>query len=282
MQMKCDILAICINYWNEQDTINYVNALLGQQRHFRLDIVVVDNSGHGEDDCPLNEIESNIDNVHVYKSENNLGYFGGASWGLEKYLTTSEMPEWIIVSNTDIYFENQHFLSILVDLYKGNPPEVVAPSIYSDITGLNQNPFMKKRPPAWKMHFYRLVFRFSWIYRVYKVLHFAKSSLSSRNRDKKYIACAENMPYPIYAPHGSIIVFNRKYFDNGGTLNYGSFLFDEEIFIGETAHRIGLEVLYEPRIIVFHKEHATTTMTREMLRYKYQSSKYCATTFFSK
>ena len=45
----------------------------------------------------------------------------------------------------------------------------------------------------------------------------------------------------IYAPMGAFIIFNRKYFDVGGTLYHGCLLFGEEISVAETAYKLRLK-----------------------------------------
>jgi len=279
--MRAEVLAICINYWNEEDTIHYVNDLLLQQEEVKLAIIVVDNNEFSGENPLLKEIESASDNVEVYRSGRNAGYYGAASWALKKYLMISRMPEWIIVSNSDIRFEKPFFLSTLLEVHNRNAPEVVAPRIISDLSGLDQNPFMRKRPPVWKMHSYRLIFRFSTTFYSYRLLRNAKSKMLMKRKANQSVDCNEGTPFPIYAPHGSIIAFNKKYFEKGGTLDYGAFLFDEEIFIAETARRLDLTIMYEPRMIALHKEHATTKMTKDMLRFKYESSKHCAVSYFA-
>jgi GT2 family glycosyltransferase len=74
----------------------------------------------------------------------------------------------------------------------------------------------------------------------------------SKNRKGKV-----NIPGKIFAPHGSCIIFNKNYFERGGTLEPISFLFGEEMFIGETARRINLEVVYVPDLQVSHTEHSS-------------------------
>lgn len=281
--MNADILVICTNYWNEEDTIDYVNELLFQQQtDSKLDIVVVDNNEIDGENPLLEGIKSASNNVEIYRNGINAGYYGAASWALEMYLKASEMPEWIIVSNTDIRFENQSFLSTLLELYAENAPEVIAPRIISASGELNQNPFMQKRPPAWRMHMYRSLFRFETTYRFYEMLHNVKTSMLKRRNPSEHVYCNKDAPYSIYAPHGSLVIFNKKYFKNGGTLDYGSFLFGEEIFIAETARTLGLGILYEPRITAIHKERATTKTTKKIWRYMHESSTYCAKSYFNR
>ena len=87
---------------------------------------------------------------------------------------------------------------------------------------------------------------------------------------------------PIYAAHGSLFVFHRSYFDMGGDLSHGTFLFGEEIFVAETILRLGLTILYDPRFCVVHKEHLTTGQlpSRKVASFARDSSKFCSSSFF--
>ena len=65
-------------------------------------------------------------------------------------------------------------------------------------------------------------------------------------------------PRKIYAPHGACMIFHRRYFECGGALQYGAFLFGEEVAIAERVKRLGGTVVYEPDFRIIHNEHATT------------------------
>jgi GT2 family glycosyltransferase len=90
------------------------------------------------------------------------------------------------------------------------------------------------------------------------------------------------LPRTIYAPHCSFVIFNRKYFETGGTLKHGAFLFGEEIFVAETVRNLGFRIIYDPRFFVLHREHATTSILkgRKMLVYLREANDYCVNQFF--
>jgi GT2 family glycosyltransferase len=281
-KLNAEILCICVNYGNEADTLDYVSDLLSQEIDLRVEIIIVDNYECDREKTLLKDTELVSDTIEIYRSGSNLGYFGGAKWALEEYLVASAIPEWIIVSNSDIRLARTSFLSTLVDLHKRNAPEVIAPKVISGLTGLNQNPHFRHRPSSWKIHSYKSIYRFRVIFSFYRLLHIIKSKFLIWRKSVNGIERDEDKPCTVYAPHGSIVIFNGDFFVKGGTLDYGSFLFGEEIFIAETASSLGLNVLYEPRLVAFHREHATTKMSKEMLRYKYESAKYCASEYFSR
>lgn len=276
--MKPNVLTICVNYHNEEETIRFVRHLLAQNADFPHHIIIVDNN----EDTKISDLSVELGNnrcIFIYHDGKNRGYFGAANWGFQQYLRAKQLPEWIIVCNTDVYFESNNSLSELVNLYKGEQASIIAPAIISERTGLDQNPFMKKRPSAIRMHLYRIVFYYAIVANLYQSLSLVKTKLRNvLNKKRKHLYDGNKMQ--IYAPHGAFIIFNRSYFIEGGNLDYGSFLYGEEIFVAETALKLGHKVIYDPRVRVVHKEHTTTKNLKKRNYYKYKSSEYCAKKYF--
>lgn len=283
--MKPLVLTICVNYHTEPEVSDFARELLQQVTRFQQKLIIVDNNEYANDhdyrESPLDKLSREYEDVIYYRAGNNLGYYGAADWGLQQYLNIATLPDWIIVCNTDISFENNSFLATLVNLFDRSPPAVIAPSIISSNHGSDQNPFLISRPNKFRMHSYKFIFRYNLTLKTYIFAHSIKQKLTDVRRlvSISYPRLAESRY--IYAPHGAFIIFNSKYFREGGTLKYGSFLFDEEIFVAETASKLGLRVLYEPQLKVIHKEHATTKTVESMRQYKYEAAKFCANTYFS-
>jgi GT2 family glycosyltransferase len=74
--------------------------------------------------------------------------------------------------------------------------------------------------------------------------------------------------FQIYAPHGSFLIFSRKYFEAGGVLDDGCFLYGEEITVAETCWQLGLPVIHDPKLKVSHRDSQTLgrTLTRNSYR----------------
>ncbi len=85
-----------------------------------------------------------------------------------------------------------------------------------------------------------------------------------------------------YAIHGSFMIFNKTFFQRGGTINYPCVLFGEELFIAEQALKLNLDLLYEPSLQVEHNEHATTGTfkSKEAVAYLHQSYTFLLNTYF--
>ena len=229
------------------------------------------------------------------KPERNLGYFGGARLGLDKYLETNAPPDWVVVSNVDIEFRDEGFFHRLERHEYDGHIGIVAPSIWSDRCRRDINPKMTERPSRPRMRFYRYLFANYYLANLYLLASRAKmivdrhaeTMLSLFNKSTKVsvdpdsgTGCSEVRT--IYAPHGSCMVFSRRYFAAGGSLDYPQFLFNEEVFVAETARRLGLRIVYDPRLKVRDYEHASTGIirAREVAAYAAASAKYVFEEYF--
>jgi GT2 family glycosyltransferase len=280
-------LTICVNYHNDEQTVHFVQGLLALRGVPDQKVIIVDNSEPPAVNSPLRDLARTDRRIWLRWPGKNLGYYGGAAWGLREHIKEFALPEWIIVCNTDIDLIQLDFLSKLCALYYASHYAVVSPAIISAASARDLNPYMKTRPTSFRMHFYKWTFRYYPISMIYQLLALLKNKIlfilkralvwSNANLDQKFL-----VPQQIYAPHASFVAYNQKYFELGGTLDHGVFLFGEEIFIAETAKRLGLNIAYDPRLRIVHLEHSTTNIfkSRKILGFLREAAEYCADTFF--
>ncbi len=286
---KCSILTICVNYNNDKETQQFVSELLAQNGDFSQKVIIVDNSESLSFDSLLYNLFKSDSRVLIINSGRNIGYYGGAALGLREYIKEFPLPDWIIVCNTDIDLIQPDFLSKFCDLYSVNHHAVIAPAIISNLSGKDQNPYMQVRPSQLRMHSYKWIFRYHPTFVAYQTLALVKQKLlavihknSVFTDDEEVEKAVQPGPRAIYAPHGSFVVFHRSYFEAGGSLDHGAFLFGEEVFVAETVRRLGLTVTYDPRLFVLHREHAATGVLKKKFLYVREASTYCADEFFLK
>lgn len=291
---RASVLTICVNYQNDEETIAFIRSVLRQEGDLAQTVIVVDNTVPPRVDSPLRRASESDERICVLYPDRNLGYFRGAAWGLRKYTDQfGGLPEWVIVSNPDIELIQPDFLSNLSKFHSSTTHAVIAPAIYSRLSRRDLNPHMKARPSRRRMRFYKALFRFYPLSICYHVLAFVKSSVqreygrlrSTANSIVKPTANRRRQaaqPEQIYAPHGSFVVLNRRYFEGGGNLDHGTFLCGEELFIAETARRLGLPVVYDPRLGVAHNERTPLRrgMSRQLLAFVREAASYVADTFF--
>ena len=103
-----------------------------------------------------------------------------------------------------------------------------------------QNPYLARRPSVRSMRRRRLMLANPVVAQIANVAGALKARLRPRERPP------DQCRQPVYAPHGSMIVFHRRYFVEGGSLAHPVFLFNEEINVAEQCRRLRLPVLFEP------------------------------------
>jgi GT2 family glycosyltransferase len=274
-----DVLLICVNYRKPNETRQFVTKALEQSMK-SLRVIVVDNSPFpGEGGVPESATED--PRVTTIATGKNLGYFGGAATALADHLKTHKMPDWVIVSNPDVFFSSPDVLQRLCDLHRGDAPGVIAPSIRTVNKAVEQNPYMRTRPSRIRMHLYRWLFSSYPVDVVWESLSWVKHR-TLEMFSKVHPPAPASQPEYIYAPHGSFIALHRSYFERGGNLEYGAFLFGEEIFIAETARKLGLTVLYEPAVAIEHTERSTAAglWSRDNSRFRRQASRFLVRNYF--
>jgi len=286
---KMSVLIIGVNYGTDYETIKFIKGLTGTYKNplFNVNIVIVDNTERKRNDAFFKIIVGENQQLKYIKTPFNMGYFGGANYGLKTYLENNDFPDWVVVSNVDIDFKEKYFFENLCK-YSNNKTGVIAPSILSEFTGHDLNPMISSRPSKYRMKFYKYCFSNYYLLNTYSVFSIIKNLLVYFYhfiRRYKIMVIKKNKFVEmknIYAPQGSCIIFSKLFFEKGGTLNYPSFLYQEEIYIAEIARKMDLNIIYVPKLRVWHKGHdfAGVIRSRAIAAYIADSARYIADTYF--
>jgi GT2 family glycosyltransferase len=250
------ILIIGVIYNTYPETIRYVDSLAPLATD-DLSLILVDNSDIEKPRDFLEKIRSHPFLQYIDTGKN-LGYFGGARKGLAYYLQNHPTyPRWILVTNVDIVF-TPSFFDRLNELNDQQNLGIVAPSIISQKWNRDFNPKILVRTSKRKLQFNQFLYTNFLLQNIYFTGAYLFKWIKSRLRGKASPAAVEGQKRrKIYAPHGSCLVFKDNYFRLGGTLDMPNFLFGEEIFVAETAARSGLDVVYDPALVIHDYEHAS-------------------------
>lgn len=267
---------VCINYRSTDWTNRFLSSLERLSGIESSIVVVVDNSA---DSAPfVANMQFEGLRLEVIRAPRNLGYFGGAKLGVKHILDRVGIPDFIAVSNVDLIFPGTDFIERLARDQVASQVGVIAPTIKSNITKRDQNPFFRRRPPVWRMQAYR------WIFSSYAVSmgYQLASTIFRKLRKGRGSELPPSSEGEIYAPHGSFMILTSAYFARGGTLEYPCFLFGEEIFVAESCRKYGLHVMHRPDLVVEHAEHVTTgwVRSRQMIRYQGEAARFCAQEYF--
>ena len=266
MNDNAQALIITVNFRCADATLRFLNSASSLERFNRCHLLVVDNDS---DDGSIDRIRSAVygfSNVELLKSSQNRGYFGAANWALRHYLQRHGAPEWVIVCNNDIEFDDSRFLQ---RLFEKDPSAagVIAPSIVSGLTGHDANPSIRQRPSQFKMMRYRL-----WLSNYYAM--WLKQWLSPHIRRARFRFSTHSAGEGsrIYAPHGSFLIFSRNFFEAGGFIDDGFFLYAEEFSVAEMCRQLRLPVIHDPELRVWHGEGQSTGRMLSRKVYQHQKS----------
>ena len=283
-------LVLCINYDSDEETTEFLGYFQRLPIELSLSVILIDNTQReGGESPPF----ADSGRVSVVQPPDNLGYLGGARYGLSRYLKDRELPDWVLISNADMIIRDPDFFAHLSRLALPGVA-AVAPHIRSLSSGHDQNPYMRHRPSALRMHIYK------WVYRSRVLLNLTEGLAAILRKLRTHFTRAagwvglsgrlthgSNPPSmteseSIYAPHGSFLILSKEYFVRGGNLDFPYFLFGEEIYIAETIRRLGLGVVHHPELEVFHHEHRSTRLFKssKLAADVAFSAAYCADEFF--
>ena len=189
------------------------------------------------------------------------------------------LPDWVVVCNNDIVFDEARFLSQLLE-HDPNAAGVIAPTIISGVTRCDENPSIQCRPSPFRMR------RYSWWLSNYYLMWF-KQWLSplvrkiryrfrARTATPGYGACSA-----VYAPSGALLIFRRRFFEAGGFIDDGAFLYAEEFRVAEMCRRLRLSVIYDPQLRVWHEGSRTTgrLLTRVAFFHQQEGFRYASTRY---
>lgn len=84
---------------------------------------------------------------------------------------------------------------------------------------INQNPFMQTRPSPSRMYYYKWMFKKYYSYQPHFICSLVKRWIQSSLEGRLCKGNNWGRPLKIYAPHGSFIIFNKRYFASGGDFN---------------------------------------------------------------
>lgn len=277
-------LMLIVHYGEVGITLRLLDSLTKLNRRDQLEVLVVNNDPRDIVESYLMQSLRSMPHIVCIRPQTNQGYFGGAQAGIDYYLRfRGDLPPWIVVMNNDIIVRDNSFLEKLFNL----PPRnvgIVAPRILSTRTMSDQNPFLRVRPSAARMHAYK------WMYQSWFVLNAHELCSAMFHRVRRGIRELTGTPSgsshrwggKIYAPHGSFLIFSSQYFRAGVNLEFPCFLFGEEVYIAESLRTSGLDAVYEPSLEVVHQEHASTKLlkSRKLAQFVASSAAYCADTYF--
>lgn len=255
------VCMLCVCYNSYAEALNYLSSInsIIDADEVDLDLFFIDNSSD-VDDIAVNELKLTIYNFNLnYVKSQNLGYFPSTAAVVEKLAIRLKTYDYTIISNVDLSLADD-FFSNLQELDIAESVGAVAPTIYSQALDVDRNPKIYKKPSLIKLKVLRFLFGSPLAHSLLRLIN--RTRLQLLQHRKTSISAIKNKNFTnnlkIYAGHGSFVILTRKLCANLGNLDYPVFLFGEEIYVGETCIKFGLDVLFTPELVVYDNEHVST------------------------
>ncbi|MFT4185877.1 MAG: glycosyltransferase [Micrococcaceae bacterium] len=263
---------LAVNYFSSDVAKQYIESFQSQT-YKDWNLYIVDNS---ENVSELNKLRAISDDarVKIIDAKKNQGFFGAAQYGFSKNICEVASNDLVIVSNLDLYFDNENTLQELVNITENyDDVGVFAPDIYSIKRNSHQNPMLKNRPSEKAMKLRTYMHANTYASQFSTLVDLYSSALREKLGNKRDIKLKEQ---DIYAAHGSFMIFTSEFFARGGNFNYEVFLYGEELYVAEQCKKLGLRIILIPSVVVHHITNYTfgTWQSKKILRYKVQAAKH--------
>jgi GT2 family glycosyltransferase len=244
------------NYNNSQYSQAAVASIVEADKCDDVQIVVVDNGSTATDVALLEQTARELPCVDLILNADNMGYFRGLNVGISHLRKHLPPPGCIVVGNNDLIFPRDFVATVQqhADVFRSQA--VVAPDLVTP-DGVHQNPHVafpisRFRKIVWDIYF--LSYGAAVV-----IKHLAK--LTKGISVRKENAPASELyrtPGPIEQGYGACYLLGPLFFQHFGRLCAPTLIMQEEFFLSEQLNSIGQTVYYDPRFVVYHRDHATT------------------------
>lgn len=218
-------VVVLLNYNDYENTSNYVEFM---SKYNSIDkILIVDNNSTNENEVKKLE-KLNSDKVETIVSDKNGGYAYGNNFGL-RYLDLNYKDEfdYIIISNPDVFVEENNIKKTLEFLEKNDKAIIAAPRMHFK-TGA-------ARRSAWKRRSFFIDVACST--RITELLLFYLLKKGEYSKDELKESILE-----VFAIAGSFFIAKHEMFKKIGYFDENTFLFFEEDILAEKVKRAGYKI----------------------------------------
>ena len=260
------ICFVILNYKTYKEAIACAMSVLTTQKYSDINIIIVDNGSPNDSAEQLENYFKHEQRVHVIVSDENLGFAKGNNRGI-KYAREHFEPDFIVVANSDIIFEQSDYCEKVVEIYERKPYAILGGDIIDADRVQHFNPVARNR--IYTIPYMRKQALVSegkaWLYRIIKLLHMKKKvenkeEVATREVEGKSVVANSRVEEELenVLLHGCCMVFSKDFFQQLDGFWPETFLYAEEEIIYYLAMKKKLKMVYSPEIVCMHKEAVTT------------------------
>jgi len=245
---------ILTNYNNSLLSIQAIESILEIKGLNEFLIIVVDNDSKPAEKEKLKIFlkNKNINELYIFFSNENVGYFKGLNLGIEMLLKKIKFDaDYVFIGNNDLIFPEDitHILSNRKKILNKYP--VISPDLIT-LNGIHQNPHIINKISNFRKHIYSIYFSNYYISLVIFFISVVTKKISKR-KDSNHFKNAQT----IQQGYGACYILTKLFFKHFEKLDAPVFLMGEEYFLSNQIHSKKMEIFYEPSIKIKHADHAT-------------------------
>lgn len=262
-----DIVFVILNYNTYQETLDCISSIERKIDTDRYKIVIVDNKSKDDSAYRLDKFAAECKNICLIKNEENLGYAKGNNVGI-RFAYKEYNPRYLAVINSDTELIQENLIECLDKEYKVSKFALLGPLILTADGRCDNSPHY---PPTIK-HIRNELALFKreeklilWgLYlpycRIRFFLNLIKEKVLNINRPLH-----RNMEFhqrqTQVVLQGSFIVFSNIALHHVDGFDERTFLYYEEPILYLNLMKAGLTTVYDPEIVIYHKDgRATSTV----------------------
>lgn len=256
---------ICVNYNTSQETIKYIKNVKSLNESNDAVTIVIDNSPT-EDDFQLLQafIAENFPNDAsiVLLRKENKGYFQGLNDGIHQAKKMGISDTYFVVGNNDIIFKDD-FITQLKNFNLTENILVLAPDVVTKDQS-HENPHVINR-----IGFLRKL-KYDVYYIHYGLAKYMSKIKSVERRFKPY----DPERKEIHMGIGALYILTPKFFTHFEQLSEEVFLYGEEAILAGQINSVNGKIVYEPDLVCYHNESATTSQMESRTKYEIVRKSY--------
>ena len=268
------ICFIILHYKKAQETTKCIDSILGMNDSDKMQILVVDNSIGDESGQAVGKRYRNYSNVHLLSIEETAGFSRANNIGY-RYAVRNFNPDFVAIINDDIEFCQKDFARQLQKVYGQTHFGVLGPDVLHRSTGLHQSPInlrlrTEKEAKA-TIRKNQIALKLSGV--LFPVINLMLEGMYADQGSRLGIDYDKRHENAVVL--GACLIFSREFMDHCTDVFYPETeFFYEEYILKCRCERLGIKMIYDPAIKVWHEGGVSTWQSHEDRRKRVKFTLY--------
>lgn len=248
---------VILHYGNVQVTKECVDSILQLHTEDDIHIVVVDNdTNKSDEERQVLKQEVLVDSrIEVFEIKEKSGFSKANNEGYA-YTRRLHNPDYVIMTNNDIVFEQKDFLAKMKESYLKNSYAVLSPDIVSRENGQHQSPIAGHGRSIFQVNYtiWMNAICLQMYSLVYPLLLWNYNKNKNKDAGQQSLVQQENI-----VPCGACIIASQKFVEHEPKMFVPETNFYyEEYILHERCKRNGYKIVFSPELQVIHGDGVAT------------------------